>query len=127
MGCITPEYVSKDSHIIVRCEPELRARLQRIALLERRELSSLARIVFEDYIAAQESKLGLTHYGLRDSSSSGGGLAAAAKIIHAAADAAHGAKLATGRERPITFQKSDSGPSASANENHRKSNTRQRN
>lgn len=51
--------LNKNSHIIVRCEITLRARLQRIALLERRALSSLARIVFEDYVAAQEIKLGL--------------------------------------------------------------------
>lgn len=53
-------FVSKESHIIIRCEPELRQRLQRLATLERRNLSDLARIVFEDYIATQERAMNLT-------------------------------------------------------------------
>lgn len=58
--CITLSCVPKESHIIVRCEPELRQRLQRIAILERRNLSDLARLVFEDYVAHQERAMHLT-------------------------------------------------------------------
>lgn len=60
---ITLPHVSKDSHIIVRVENDLRARLERIAIFERRKLSDLARIVFEDYVRNQERNLNLV---LRD-------------------------------------------------------------
>jgi predicted transcriptional regulator len=52
-----------DAEIKFRCELELVARFERIASLERRDKSDLARIVFEDYVAAQERAMKLT---LRD-------------------------------------------------------------
>lgn len=67
---ITTAYVSKDSHIIVRVESELRQRLERLALLERREMSDLCRLVFEDYLNAMERKLGLSGFALHDSAPS---------------------------------------------------------
>lgn len=52
-----------DAEIKFRCESDLVARFERIATLERRNTSDLARIVFEDYVAAQERALKLV---LRD-------------------------------------------------------------
>lgn len=52
--CYKLGHMSKESHIMIRCEPSLRQRIERIAVLERRTLSDLARLVFEDYVAIQE-------------------------------------------------------------------------
>lgn len=60
--------MSKDSEIKFRCEEDLRARFERVALLERRSPADLARIIFEDYIADKERTLGLV---LRESASPG--------------------------------------------------------
>ena len=86
---ITLQHVSKQSHIIVRVEPELRARLQRIAILERRNLSDLARLVFEDYINHQERAMNLT---LRDKPAASSTLEAAQTAAVAAAELSYGAK-----------------------------------
>jgi hypothetical protein len=86
--CITVSHVPKESHIIVRCEPELRQRLQRIAILERRNLSDLARIVFEDYINQQERA---RHLILRDTNS----------VAHLA-DAALSAEISEVAATPVT-------------------------
>lgn len=51
------------AEIKFRCERGLLARFERIAALERRDKSDLARIVFEDYVALRERALKLT---LRD-------------------------------------------------------------
>jgi len=52
-----------DAEIKFRCEMGLLARFERIAALERRDKSDLARIVFEDFVGLQERALKLT---LRD-------------------------------------------------------------
>lgn len=61
----TMRHMALEAEMKFRCEEELVARFERIAALERRDKSDLARIVFEDYIAAQERALKLV---LRDSS-----------------------------------------------------------
>lgn len=51
--------MSLDAEIKFRCEAELVARFARICNLERRKLSDQARLVFEDYVAAQEHSMNL--------------------------------------------------------------------
>lgn len=95
--CITLSHVPKESHIIVRCEPELRQRLQRIAIMERRNLSDLARIVFEDYINQQER---LRHLVLRETSS---GVQFAEDLTADALAAARGKVPATPPTAPVKY------------------------
>ena len=57
--CSTFGRMAKDSEIKFRCDVDLRVRFERIAALERRNPADLGRIVFEDYVAAQERQLGL--------------------------------------------------------------------
>lgn len=61
--CDTFGHMPLDSEIKFRCEADLVARFERIARLERRKHSDLARIVFGDYVASQERALNLV---LRD-------------------------------------------------------------
>lgn len=56
-----------DSEIKFRCDSDLRARFERIATLERRDPSDLGRIIFEDYVTAQERAMNLN---LRDAPTS---------------------------------------------------------
>jgi hypothetical protein len=58
--------MAKDSEIKFRCDVDLRVRFERIAALERRNPADLGRIVFEDYVAAQEQHLGLSGNALRE-------------------------------------------------------------
>jgi hypothetical protein len=48
-----------DAEIKFRCEADLVARFARICMLERRKISDQARLVFEDYVAAQEHSMNL--------------------------------------------------------------------
>lgn len=57
--CITLLHMAKESHIIVRIEPDFRARLDRLAALERRTVSQLCRNVLEDFVTGQEHTMGL--------------------------------------------------------------------
>jgi hypothetical protein len=47
----------KDDVIRFRCNADLKARFEAVAKLERRDPADLARIIFEDYIAAKTSQL----------------------------------------------------------------------
>ncbi len=58
--CTTVRQMPKDSEIRFRCDNEMRLRFERIAAMERRNASDLGRLIFEDYVATQEIKLGLT-------------------------------------------------------------------
>lgn len=101
---VTNGHVAKDSEIKFRCDGELRARFERLAILERRSESDLARIIFEDYVNQMESKLGLTHYGLRDASS-GTGLAAAKELVDVSAARARAGATALPVAKPPTKYK----------------------
>jgi hypothetical protein len=46
-----------DAEIKFRCQGDWRARFEALAKLERRDVSDLARLVFEDYITSQEKAL----------------------------------------------------------------------
>jgi hypothetical protein len=46
-----------DAEIKFRCNGDWRTRFEKLAKLERREVSDLARLVFEDYITSQENAL----------------------------------------------------------------------
>lgn len=46
-----------DAEIKFRCNAKWRQRFERLAELERRDVSDLARLVFEDYITAQEKAI----------------------------------------------------------------------
>lgn len=83
--------MAMDDEIKFRCDTDLAQRFERIAILERRKASDLARLVFEDYINHQERKLGLTHYGLHDSNSDPGQREAERAVDGAHAVAVHGA------------------------------------
>lgn len=73
-----------DSEIKFRCEAELVARFERIAVLERRKTSDLARLVFEDYVAALESKLGITNPRVSFGKSNSGKQSDAGTVLGAA-------------------------------------------
>lgn len=49
--------MSKDDIIRFRCDSSLRERFESIAKEKRREPADLARIIFEDYIAAEENNV----------------------------------------------------------------------
>lgn len=55
----TVRRMALDAEIKFRCTDDLAARFERIAKLERRNPSDLARIVYEDYVRQQERALGL--------------------------------------------------------------------
>ncbi len=57
--CATVYHMALNSEMKFRCETDLVARFERIASLERRKVSDLARLVFEDYIKAQEHAMNL--------------------------------------------------------------------
>jgi hypothetical protein len=56
------QIMAKDDIIRFRCDGDLRARFARVAALMRREEADLARIIFTDFVAQEETKLGLAHY-----------------------------------------------------------------
>jgi hypothetical protein len=104
--CVTNGHVAMDTEIKFRCDGDLRARLERLAIFERRNESDLARLIFEDGINQLEAARGLklTHYGLRDATrvNSASGLAVAGKIVDAAAaHAATSAPRAAGK--PVKY------------------------
>lgn len=53
--CVSNRHImAMDDEIKFRCDTDLAQRFERIAILERRKASDLARLVFEDYINHQE-------------------------------------------------------------------------
>lgn len=46
--------MSLDDLIRIRCDHRLKAKLEKLAVADRRELSQMVRVILEDYVTAQE-------------------------------------------------------------------------
>lgn len=77
--------MSFDDMIRFRCEGELKRRFEAIAAAERRDSADLARIVFEDFVAAKEKEIATLRDRPNSPAAQGPGVAAAdaaaAKIL----------------------------------------------